>query len=200
MQVINGQPEDPGAGVPLQQNELPSNNASRPDPQPNNPQPDNPQPEEPHPEEPQPVEHHPEEHQPEEHQPEDPQPEDHQQGSEITSFPAFRANLDVENSSDNVSHQFTPQPDSPQQGSESGSHSTATGPFPPYNDPMQGNQKVGNPSVGVPQTNDPQINEAQNIPQSNNTHTSRVSVTHASHITEAGRVFGRAGKVRFGFS
>ncbi|KAF4419329.1 hypothetical protein FACUT_11497 [Fusarium acutatum] len=92
---------------------------------------------------------------------------DLQQGSSITSFPPFSGSPYVDNPSNDASQQDTPQHDTPQhdtpqQGSEPGSHSTATVQFPPYKDPMGGNQDTSSSSDGVPQANDTQTNEVQN--------------------------------------
>ncbi|KAF5547948.1 hypothetical protein FNAPI_8384 [Fusarium napiforme] len=71
-----------------------------------------------------------------------------------SSASAPRANdtqTNVSNPSNDVS-----QNDNPMPGSAPGSHSTATGPFPEYEDPVSGNQDTGSPSDGAPQANDTQ--------------------------------------------
>ncbi|KAF5557926.1 hypothetical protein FPHYL_7521 [Fusarium phyllophilum] len=81
-----------------------------------------------------------------------------QQGTNITSFPSFPGSP-VDNPSIDVPRQGAPQHGNHQQGSEIGSHSTATGQFPPYRDPMQGNQGTSSSSDGP---SDTQTHAAQN--------------------------------------
>ncbi|KAF5689626.1 hypothetical protein FDENT_4270 [Fusarium denticulatum] len=57
------------------------------------------------------------------------------------------------NPSNDISQNDTPQP-----GSAPGSHNTATGPFPEYEDPMGGNQDTSSSSNGAPQAEDTQTN------------------------------------------
>ncbi|KAF5723786.1 hypothetical protein FMUND_1522 [Fusarium mundagurra] len=68
--------------------------------------------------------------------------------------PANDTQTNVDNSSNDVS-----QNDNPLPGSVPGSHSTATGPFPEYRDPMEGNQDTSSSLDGP---SDTQANAAQN--------------------------------------